>query len=80
VDQVGAAAPEDSAQGNAQTDLYAYPKNGQSDAQQAKDRSDCQQWAGAQADTDPAGTDPAKHANYLQAEAACLTGKGYSVQ
>jgi hypothetical protein len=74
--EVAAAAPADSAS----TDLYAYPRNGQSDAQQAKDRSDCQQWAGAQAGTDAAGTDPAKRANYLQAQAACLTGKGYSVQ
>ena len=76
VNQVEAAAPADSAQ----PELYAYPRNGQSDAQQAKDRSDCQQWAGAQAGTNAAGTDAAKHANYLQAEAACLTGKGYSVQ
>jgi hypothetical protein len=76
VNEVTAAAPADSAQ----TDLYAYPKNGQSDAQQAKDRTDCQQWAGTQPNTDPAGTDAAKHSNYLQAEAACLTGKGYSVQ
>ena len=28
--------------------LYAYPKNGQSDEQQAQDRSECAQWAGAQ--------------------------------
>lgn len=76
VNEVAAAAPADAAQ----ADLYAYPKNGQSDAQQAKDRTDCQQWAGTQPDTDSAGTNAAKHSNYLQAEAACLTGKGYSVQ
>ncbi len=56
-------------------ELFAYPKNGQTATQQAKDRSDCQQWATAQT-----GTEPAKHANYLQAEEACLTGKGYSVR
>ena len=65
--QAAAAAP--------QAQLFAYPLNGQSDAQQAKDRSDCLQWAAGQA-----GTDPSAHANYLQAEAACLTGKGYSVR
>jgi hypothetical protein len=78
--EVTAAAPIGAAQPGTQPQLYAYPRNGQSEAQQAKDRSDCQQWAGAQAGTDSAGTDPAKHANYLQAQAACLTGKGYSVQ
>jgi hypothetical protein len=58
-----------------QAQLYAYPTHGQSSTQQTKDRSDCEQWATAQA-----GTDPAAHANYLKAEAACLTGKGYSVR
>ena len=58
-----------------QAQLYAYPTNGQSTAQQTKDRSDCEQWATAQA-----GAAPATHANYLKAEAACLTGKGYSVR
>jgi hypothetical protein len=70
------ATPADSAS----TDLYAYPKNGQSEAQQTKDRGECQQWAGTQANTDPSGENAAKHQNYLQAEAACLTGRGYSVQ
>jgi hypothetical protein len=65
-DQVAASSP---------SDLFAYPKNGQSTAQQAKDRTDCQQWASAQT-----GTDPAKHTSYLKAEEACLTGKGYSVR
>jgi hypothetical protein len=55
--------------------LYAYPTNGQSATQQTKDRGDCEQWAVGQA-----GADPAMHADYLKAEAACLTGKGYSVR
>jgi hypothetical protein len=58
-----------------QAQLYAYPTNGQSDTQQTKDRSDCQQWAAGQA-----GTHPATHANYLRAEAACMTGNGYSIR
>jgi hypothetical protein len=58
-----------------QPDLFAYPKNGQSASQQTQDRSDCKQWA-----TGQVGTDAVKHDNYLRAEAACLTGKGYSVR
>ncbi len=74
VNEVGAAAPADS--GNAaQPDLFAYPQNGQSATQQAKDGTDCQQWA-----TGQVGADAAKHDDYLRAEAACLTGKGYSVR
>jgi hypothetical protein len=58
-----------------QSDLFAYPKNGQNAAQQAKDRTECQQWA-----TGQTGTEPAKHPDYLRAEEACLTGRGYSVR
>lgn len=65
--QVAAAAPE--------TELFAYPDNGQSSAQQTKDRSDCKQWAITQT-----GTDPTKHDDYLKAEDACLTGRGYTVR
>jgi hypothetical protein len=71
VNQVSAAAPTDAAQ----PDLFAYPQNGQPATQQAKDRSDCQQWAAGQV-----GSDATRHADYLRAEAACLTGKGYSVR
>jgi hypothetical protein len=71
VNEVAAAAPADAAQ----PDLYAYPANGQSATQQAKDRTDCQQWA-----TGQVGADAAKHDEYLRAEAACLSGKGYSVR
>jgi hypothetical protein len=75
VSEAAAAAPTDAAQPDTQADLYAYPKNGQSATQQAKDRTDCQQWA-----TGQVGADATKHPDYLRAEAACLTGKGYSVR
>ncbi|HTB68815.1 MAG TPA: hypothetical protein VK727_21520 [Steroidobacteraceae bacterium] len=75
VNQVAAAAPADAQQADGQADLFAYPKNGQSASQQAKDRSDCQQWA-----TGQVGADATRHADYLRAEGACLTGKGYSVR
>jgi hypothetical protein len=54
--------------------LYAYPKNGQSDEQQAQDRSECAQWAGAQTGADASTTD-----DYRRAMTACLQGRGYSV-
>jgi len=51
-------------------DLYAYPRNGQSDQQQAQDRRECEQWANSQG----AGAD------YRRAIAACLEGRDYSVR
>jgi hypothetical protein len=72
---------EQQAESQAVTELIAYPKNGQSDVQQAKDKSDCRQWAATESGYNPAGTatsDP-KRENYLRAEAACLDAHGYSV-
>jgi len=68
--------------------LIAYPKNAQGSAQQATDRIECQRWATSQTgvDSSPAGsTVPvaatfARRQDYLRAESACLTGRGYSVQ
>jgi hypothetical protein len=73
---------EQQAESQANTELIAYPKNGQSDEQQTKDKSDCQQWAATQSGYNPAGAattaDP-NRGNYLRAEAACLDARGYSV-
>ncbi|MFC4314046.1 DUF6515 family protein [Steroidobacter flavus] len=64
--------------------LYAYPLNGQSPDQQARDRYDCHVWA-----TDETGIDPSRTANsmtstqsadYDRAMTACLGGRGYSVK
>jgi len=70
------------------SDIYVYPKNGQSDEQKATDRYDCYRWA-----TDQTGFDPTKTAGgvndadiadkrdqYRRAEAACLEGRGYTVK
>jgi hypothetical protein len=73
--QVATQAAADSQAALAQTELFAYPNNGQSASQQAKDRADCKQWAIAQS-----GTDPAKRNDYLKAEDACLSGRGYTVR
>jgi hypothetical protein len=73
---------EQQAESQAVTELIAYPKNGQSDEQQAKDKSDCRKWATTESGYNPAGTaataDP-NRGNYLRAEAACLDARGYSV-
>jgi hypothetical protein len=37
----------------ASSKLFAYPKNGQTAEQQAKDRADCEQWAAVQTGFDP---------------------------
>jgi hypothetical protein len=70
-------------------DLIAYPKNGQSEEQQAADKSQCQTWAAAQSGFDSSqagsgGSTTAESANkrsqYMRAQAACFEGRGYSVK
>ena len=74
-------------------DLIAYPKNGQTDAQQATDKSECRSWAAtqsgfeaAQLDSPSAATDTSGAASatrrdqYMRAQAACFEGRGYSVK
>ena len=61
-------------------DLFAYPKNGQSAALQAQDKADCQRWAAGTTGFDPSKPSAASPQNYLRAEAACLEGRGYSVE
>jgi hypothetical protein len=82
--------PEVQQQAAAQSpNLIAYPKNGQSDAQQATDKTECHTWATAQSGFDPTHNVPAqgaasgpavKRSDYMRAEAACFEGRGYSVK
>lgn len=68
-------------------ELFAYPKAGQSEAQQKQDKDECSRWAASQTGADAtatptqpgqaAGTDPQA---YLRAEAACLEARNYSVR
>jgi hypothetical protein len=62
---------------------YNYPKNGQTDEQQASDRYQCHQWAVSQSGYDPtrngAGTARAR-ATTSRAVTACMEGRGYSVR
>lgn len=42
----------------AETDVYVYPSNGQSEAQTDRDRYECHEWAVAQSHYDPSRTNP----------------------
>jgi hypothetical protein len=71
---------------NAQGDLMIYPKNGQTQEQQAADQYDCHSWATGQTGFDPTqpgggvpGNPDAARSNYNRAMSACLQGRGYQV-
>jgi hypothetical protein len=69
-------------------DMFIYPKNGQSEDQQATDKFECHQWAKQQSGFDPtqsgggvsADQNASSHASYNRAMTACLDGRGYSVK
>lgn len=69
-------------------DLFIYPKNGQSEEQQATDRYECHRWAADQTGFDPTksqgGVDArdvnSKRTDYQRAQTACLEGRGYTVK
>jgi hypothetical protein len=52
-----------------------YPKNGQSEEQQARDKAECQQWA-----TQQAGQVATNGSDYQRAMSACVEGRGYSAR
>jgi len=68
--------------------IFVYPKKGQSEEQQAKDRYECHSWAVSQTHYDP--TQPANgisetqlnqmRADYKRAMGACLDGRGYAMR
>jgi hypothetical protein len=69
---------------SAQNDLIIYPKNGQTNDQQAADKYECHVWAKGQTGFDP--TQPAggpsnsmNRSNYNRAMSACLQARGYQV-
>jgi len=85
------APPDKDKAGDGQTDpakLYIYPRQGQSEQQQADDRYACHNWAVGQTGFDP--THPAegmsqqqkwqKRLDYDRAMGACLEGRGYTVK
>ena len=69
--------------------IFVYPRQGQSEELQAKDRYECHSWAVGQTKYDPTKprpgdmTEPQRrqmYAEYRRAEEACLDGRGYTVK
>ncbi len=66
--------------------IFIYPRNHQSEQQQAKDRYECHRWAVGQTNYDPTqstaekGPDKMKRSDYQRAMNACLDGRGYTVK
>ena len=64
--------------------LFVYPRNGQSEKQQADDRYSCHVWSVKQTGYDPTVvSDPPaveKRVDYQRAMGACLDALGYSVK
>jgi hypothetical protein len=69
--------------------IFVYPRQGQSEELQAKDRYECHSWAVSQTNYDP--TQPSAgdmleaqrnqmRADYQRAHGACLDGRGYTVK
>jgi len=67
------SAPPEDAMPPAEGQIFMYPRNGQSEAQQSADKEACQQWAASQAG--PQNTD-----DYRRAMVACVEGRGYSAE
>jgi Family of unknown function (DUF6515) len=73
---------------SANDDVFIYPKNGQSEDVQARDKYECHKWAQGESGFDPTvaggGVAPGeakdKRAAYQRAIGACLEGRGYSVK
>ena len=69
-------------------DVFMYPRNGQNDEQQARDRYECHRWAAGETGFDPTHADGgvaldearARRNDYFRAITACLEGRGYSVK
>ncbi|WP_455207708.1 DUF6515 family protein [Kaarinaea lacus] len=64
--------------------LFVYPKEGQSEEQQAKDRYECHRWAVTESRIDPTLEEETyskeQQRDYQRAIAACLEGRGYTVK
>ena len=64
------------------SEIYVYPKLGQSEEQRDRDRYQCYLWAAQESGFDPASTDQDsdKAGDYRRAISACLEGRGYTVK
>jgi hypothetical protein len=65
------------------SDVYVYPRNGQSEQQTSTDRYECHSWAANQTGFDPtrgAQSGTGTPADYRRAMIACLDARGYSAR
>ena len=65
------------------SDVYLYPRNGQSDEQTQKDRYECHSWSVNQTGFDPTRSSHQSSgsvADYRRAMIACLDARGYSAR
>jgi hypothetical protein len=78
-----APVPPPPAYSSASTGMIAYPARGQTQAQQNRDRQQCDSWAQNQSGFIPGNvtqyTTSASVDSYNRAVSACMTGRGYSV-
>jgi hypothetical protein len=77
---VTAAPPASTIAQGTGSQLFIYPRQGQSRAQQIRDRSDCDNWAIGQTGRDPAKAGGQMDPDYQRALGACLDGRGYTVK
>lgn len=85
----GGATERGQSQAAATTDeIFVYPRAGQSEEVQARDRYDCHRWAVEQTGFDPSESgggvaesqNAAARVDYRRAITACLEGRGYTVR
>jgi hypothetical protein len=67
------------------SELFAYPRGGQSEARQKQDKDECRRWAASETGIQRPASAPGKDTgdarqSYLRAEAACLEARNYSVR
>ena len=58
--------------------VFAYPKSGQSEQQQATDQQECREWASTEAGA--GATTAVTSTDFNRAVVACLEGRGYSAK
>jgi hypothetical protein len=82
-DPAGSAQPQAGAPGapapRGNGDVYAYPRNGQTDEQTQNDKYECHKWAVGQTGFDPTTSGSRGNpADYRRAMVTCLDARGYS--
>ena len=80
VSSAAAATPRNFSGGVA--DIFAYPRNGQSDQQTSSDKFECHKWSVAQTGFDPTRSINLQGtaADYRRAITACMDARGYTVR